>query len=253
MAAGITAKIGRFLFLASAKQILEQLKSTIDFDDIINSGKILICNLSKGLLGEDTSELFGITVLTKLQFASLRRARLQQSERRAFYIYVDEFQNFATTLFVQMLSESRKYKVFVIMAEQSTSQQSDQQAVDIILANHLFQTVNLQDEQRLLPMFSPYIEPGEISNLPAYNYYARLAAVHAQEPLSGQTLLLKSEGDEVIRDKIVKHSRKEFAKKREEVSARKSSIGTSSRKAAKTKKQSKKKSHIKAEPMIDEV
>ena len=162
MAAGITAKIGRFLFSASAKQILEQSKSTIDFDDIINSGKILICNLSKGLLGEDTSELFGITILAKLQLASLRRARLQQSERRAFYIYVDEFQNFATTSFVQMLSESRKYKVFMIMAEQSTSQQSNQQTVNIILANVgtaiCFRTGNPQDEQWLLPMFSPYIE-----------------------------------------------------------------------------------------------
>jgi putative uncharacterized protein (fragment) len=78
MVAGITAKIGRFLFSASAEQILKQLKSTVDFDDIINSGKILICNLSKRLLGEDTSELFGITVLTKLQLASLRCARLQQ-------------------------------------------------------------------------------------------------------------------------------------------------------------------------------
>lgn len=214
MSAGITAKIGRFLFSASARQILEQPKSTIDFDDIINSGKILICNLSKGLLGEDTSELFGITVLAKLQLASLRRARLKQSKRRTFYLYVDEFQNFATTSFVQMLSESRKYRVFMIMAEQSTSQQSDQQTVNIILANVgtiiCFRTGNPQDEQCLLPMFSPYIEPGEISNLPAYNYYARLAAVHAQEPLSGQTLLLENDGDEAVRDEIVKYSQRTF-------------------------------------------
>lgn len=101
-----------------------------------------------------------------------------------------------------MLSESRKYKVFVIMTEQSTSQQSDQQTVNIFLANVgtviCFRTGNPQDEQRLLPMFSPYIEPGEISNLPAYNHYARLAAVSAQEPLSGQTLLLENEGVETV-------------------------------------------------------
>ena len=256
MSAGITAKIGRFLFSASARQILEQPKSTIDFDDIINSGKILICNLSKGLLGEDTSELFGITVLAKLQLASLRRARLKQAERRTFYLYVDEFQNFATTSFVQMLSESRKYRFFMIMAEQSTSQQSDQQTVNIILANVgtiiCFRTGNPQDEQRLLSMFSPYIEPGEISNLPAYNYYARLAAVHAQEPLSGQTLLLETEVNETVRDEIVKHSRKKFARKREEISERKSSSGSLSRKAIKTNKRPKKRSQIKAEPMIDE-
>ena len=256
MSAGITAKIGRFLFSASARQILEQPKSTIDFDDIINSGKVLICKLSKGRLGEDTSELFGITVLAKLQLASLRRARLKQAERRTFYLYVDEFQNFATTSFVQMLSESRKYRVFMIMAEQSTSQQSDQQTVNIILANVgtiiCFRTGNPQDEQRLLPMFSPYIEPGEISNLPAYNYYARLAAVHAQEPLSGQTLLLENEGDEAVRDEIVKHSRKEFARKRHETSERKSSGKTVSKKATRTNRSTKKKSQVKSEPMIDE-
>lgn len=257
MSAGITAKIGRFLFSASARQILEQPKSTIDFYDIINSGKILICNLSKGLLGEDTSELFGITVLAKLQLASLRRARLKQEERRTFYLYVDEFQNFATMSFVQMLSESRKYRVFMIMAEQSTSQQSDQQTVNIILANVgttiCFRTGNPQDEQRLLPMFSPYIEPGEISNLPAYNYYARLAAVHAQEPLSGQTLLLESDGDEAVRNEIVKHSRKEFARRREEVSGQESSGRHSSRKVAKTNGRTKKKPQITAELMIDEI
>lgn len=219
MAAGITAKIGRFLFSASARQILEQPKSTMDFDDIINSGKILICNFSKGLLGEDTSELFGITVLAKLQLASLRRARVTQSERRAFYLYVDEFQNFATASFVQMLSESRKYRLFMVMAEQSTSQQSDQQMVSIILANVgtviCFRTGNPQDERVLLPLFSPYIEPGEISNLPAFNFYAKLSAIQAQEPLSGQTLLLKDEGSDTIRADAIKHSRKVFAKKQE--------------------------------------
>lgn len=238
----IATKIGRFLFSASARQILGWPKSTIDFDNVINPGRILVCNLSKDLLSGDMSELFGITVLAKLRLTSLK----QTERRRTFYLYVNEFQNFATTSFVQMLSESRKYRVFMIMAEQSTSQQSEQQTMNIILANVgaviCFRTGNPQDEQRLLPMFSPYIEPGEISNLPAYNYYARLAAVHTQEPLSGQTLLLENEGNETVRDEIVKHSRKEFARKREEVSGRKSSSGASSRKAAKTKKQSKKKS-----------
>lgn len=219
MAAGITAKIGRFLFSASAKQILEQPKSTIDFDDIINSGKILICNFSKGLIGEDTSELFGITVLAKLQLASLRRARLAQKDRKPFYLYVDEFQNFATASFVQMLSESRKYKMFMVMAEQSTSQQKDQQMVNIILANVgtviSFRTGNPSDEYALLPLFSPYIEQGEISNLPAFNFYAKLSAIQPQEPLSGQTLLLEDDGNLVIAKEAIKLSRKLFAKKQE--------------------------------------
>ena len=77
--------------------------------------------------------------------------------------------------------------------------------------------------------------------------------MHAQEPLSGQTLLLENEGNETVRDKIVKHSRKEFARKREEISERKSSGRTSSRKNTKTNKRPKKKSQVKAEPMIDEI
>lgn len=219
MAAGITAKIGRFLFSASARQILEQPKSTIDFDDIINSGKILICNFSKGLIGEDTSELFGITVLAKLQLASLRRARIAQNQRRPFYLYVDEFQNFATQSFVQMLSESRKYKLFMTMAEQSTSQQKDQQMVSIILANVgtviCFRTGNPRDEQLLLPLFAPYIEQGEISNLPAFNFYAKLSAIRPQEPMSGQTLLLEDEGSEAVATRAIGLSRKTFATKKE--------------------------------------
>ena len=217
MAAGITAKIGRFLFSASAKRILEQEKSTIDFDDIINNQKILICNFSKGLLGEDTSELLGIMVIAKLQLASLRRARLQQSERTPYYLYVDEFQNFATMSFVQMLSESRKYKLFLTMAEQSTSQQDDQQMVNIILANVgtiiCFRTGNPADEQALLQMFSPYIEKGEIANLPAFNYYVRIAAIHSQEPLSGETLLIKDKSASAmdVHQAIIDNSRKNYA------------------------------------------
>lgn len=206
MSAGITAKIGRFLFSASAKRILEQPKSSINFEDILDEGKILICNFSKGLIGEDTSELFGITILAKLQLASLRRARLKQSERKPFYLYVDEFQNFATASFVQMLSESRKYKLFLTMAEQSTSQQKDQQMVQIILANvgtvMCFRTGNPADEKLLLPLFSPYIEQGEISNQPPFNFYARFASTKSQEPLSGQTIVLESDGDEDIAERV---------------------------------------------------
>ncbi len=227
MAAGITAKIGRFLFSASARQILEQPRSTIDFDNIINSGKILVCNLSKGLLGEDTSELFGITILAKLQLATLRRARIEQTERRPFYLYVDEFQNFATTSFVQLLSEARKYKMYLTMAEQSTSQQDDQQMVSIILANVgtviCFRTGNPQDERLLLPLFSPFIEQGEINNLPAYNFYAKLSALQPQEPMSGQTLLLEDQGSSKIANMVKEYSKKNYARKQQQSSNESSS------------------------------
>lgn len=220
MAAGITAKIGRFLFSASARRVLEQPKSTIDFEDILASKKILICNFSKGMLGEDTSTLFGTTVLAKLQTAALRRARIAEQERTPFYLYVDEFQNFATMSFVQMLSEARKYKLFLTMAEQSTSQQDQQRLVDIILANVgtvvVFRSGSPADERLVLPLFSPFIAQGEIANLPAYSYYVRIAAVQAQEPMSGMTVVVSDHGSLETARQVVQSSRKLYAKEIEQ-------------------------------------
>jgi len=219
MAAGITAKIGRFLFSASARRMIEQPKSTINFEDILAGRKILICNFSKGLLGEDTSALFGTTVLAKLQTASLRRARIGQSRRTPYYLYVDEFQNFATTGFVQMLSEARKYKLFLTMAEQSTSQQDEQRLVDIILANVgtvvCFRSGSPADERLVLPLFMPFIQQGEIANLPSYSYYVRISAVTAQEPMSGMTVVVEETGDESIARRVIESSRQLYAKKAE--------------------------------------
>jgi len=219
MVAGITAKVGRFLFSGASKRVLEQKKSTIDFDEILDQQKILICNFSKGLLGEDTSTLFGTTILAKLQLASLKRARKKAVDRKTYYLYVDEFQNFATMSFVQMLSEARKYKLFLTMAEQSTSQQDQQRLVDIILANVgtvvCFRSGSPADERLILPLFYPLIEQGEIANLPAYSYYVRISAVDAQEPMSGVTVLLKDEGSQTIADQVIDSSRNTYAKKYE--------------------------------------
>jgi Type IV secretion-system coupling protein DNA-binding domain len=215
MAAGITAKIGRFLFSASAKRFLEQSKSTIDFDDILANKKILICNFSKGLLGEDTSALFGTTILAKLQTAALRRARVEDSKRNPYYLYVDEFQNFATMSFVQMLSEARKYKLLLTMAEQSTSQQDQQRLVDIILANVgtivCFRSGSPADERLVLPLFRPFINEGEIANLPAYSFYVRIAALQAQEPMSGYTVVINDVGSGNISKWVTESSRKQYA------------------------------------------
>jgi len=217
MAAGITAKIGRFLFSASAKRVLEQPKSTVNFEDVLASKKILICNFSKGMLGEDTSALFGTTILAKLQTAALRRARIGEQNRVPFYLYVDEFQNFATMSFVQMLSEARKYKLFLTMAEQSTSQQDQQRLVDIILANVgtivCFRSGSPADERLVLPLFSPFIDQGEIANLPAYSYYVRIAAINAQEPMSGVTVVVEDKGSEAVAKQVIKSSRLLYTKK----------------------------------------
>ncbi len=215
MVSPVTARIGRFLFSPSAKRILEQEKSTINFDEILDTKKIFICNLSKGNIGEDTSEVMGVMILNKIQLAALKRARREQSLRNQFYLYVDEFQNFATPSFVQMLSESRKYGLNLIIAEQSTSQQSDKNLTHIILANVgtvvSFRSANPIDEDLLLRQFSPYVNRGEIANLPAYRFYMKSAAIHPEEPFSGETVPLNLDTSKEHRELLITTSRTRHA------------------------------------------
>lgn len=211
----ITSRIGRFLFSPSAKRILEQKKSTINFEQILDEGKILICNLSKGKLGEDTSEVLGILILTKIQLAALKRARVSQEKRRPFYLYVDEFQSFATPSFIQMLSEARKYKVFLTMAEQSTSQQKDRNLVNVVLANVgtvvSFRSANPEDEKLMLPQFAPYVEQGEIANLPVYRFYMKISAISPEESFSGETIPITINEDNKKVEGLIQASRDNFA------------------------------------------
>lgn len=215
MVGGVTAKVGRFLFSPTARRILEQKKSTINFDEILDQGKILICNFSQGNLGEDTARLLGTTVLTKIQQAALRRARLPKSKRRPFYLYVDEFQNFATLSFIKLLSEGRKYGLSVCIAEQSTSQQKDKSIVNNILANVTtvvtFRSANPLDEELMLSQFAPYVGQGDIPNLPRYNFYIKISALESEEPFSGETILTPIEKDQKNYDALIQASRKNNA------------------------------------------
>ena len=217
MISPITNKIGRFLFSPTAKRILEQGKSTINFDTIMNEGKILLCNLAKGKIGEDNSSVFGVLIMAKIQLAALKRARMKPEERKDFYLYVDEFQNFATPAFAQILSEARKYKLNAILAHQTTSQLEDISLVNITLANTgtviCFRTANPEDERMILPQFQPYISQGEIASLPSYHFYMRLGALNPEEPFSGVTVPVMIEYSQNRVDEVIESSRKLYTKK----------------------------------------
>ncbi len=213
---GPIARIERYERSVAAKRMLEQPKSTIDFDNILNSNKILICNFSKGRLGEDTSALFAVTVLAKLQLAAWRRDDIPEEDRIPFYLYVDEFQLFATEAFMGLFSEARKYKLFVTIAQQSVSQLKEKEMLNTILDNVgtmvAFRSKSPDTEKLLLHQFSPYIEPGEILNLPAYNFYMKIAAIEPQEPLSGETVVVaKDEASEETAEEVIQESRKRWA------------------------------------------
>jgi len=215
MVSGVTAKIGRFLFSPTAKRMLEQPKSTINFDEILSSGKILICNLAEGKLGEDTSQLLGTTIISKLQQAFMRRVRTSASNRKPFYLFVDEFQNFATTSFTKLLSGGRKFGLRLTIAEQSTAQQDDRNMVNVILANTgtiiCFRTASPIDEELMLAQFSPYVKKGDIGNLPRFRFYMKLSAVEPEEPFSGETIPITLDRDPERFKKLIETSRKNYA------------------------------------------
>ncbi|MGH7158364.1 MAG: type IV secretory system conjugative DNA transfer family protein [Candidatus Saccharimonadales bacterium] len=216
MTKGVTQRIDRFNISAPAKRMLGQVKSTINFEDIMNSGKILICNFAHGEIDEDESALFGTTILAKLKMAAERRASMPEDERRPFYLYVDEFQNFATTPFVKMLSSSRKYKLFLTIAEQSTKQQEEDRLTEAILSNVstvvCFRTGSHADEELMLHTLEPYIVKGEISNLPTYNFYIRIQAEESLDAISGKTIVLpRDEANEDRAVEVIKASQDAYA------------------------------------------
>lgn len=215
MISGVTAKVGRFLFSPTARRILEQPHSTINFDDILDSEKILICNLAEGKLGEDTSQLLGTTIIAKIHQAAMRRARQEASERTPFYLFIDEFQNFATTSFTKLLSSGRKFGLRLTIAEQSTAQQDDHNIADVILANTgtviCFRTASPIDEELMLSQFAPYVDKGKIGNLPRYHFYMKLSALEPEEPFSGTTFPIVTKRDQEKIQNIIGISRKNYA------------------------------------------
>ncbi len=215
MISGVTAKVGRFLLSPTAKRILEYEKSSINFDKILDEGKILICNLSEGKLSEDTSHLLGTTIITKIHQAAQRRARVDKEQRRPFYLFVDEFQNYATTSFNRLLTGGRKFGLRITIAEQSTAQQDDRSVVNVIIANvaniFCFQTASPIDEDLMLRQFAPYVERGDITNLPRYQFYMKRSSLTPEEPFSGQTLPIKIQKDKKKIETLIEASRKNYA------------------------------------------
>jgi hypothetical protein len=215
----ITNKLGRFLTTSMTRNILNQKQSKLNFDEIINSGKILICDLSKGKIGEDTSSFLGSLILAKLQLAALNRVHIPMEKRSDFFLYIDEFQNFATVTFAQILSEARKYRLNTILAHQTISQIEDKDLLKVILANVgtiiSFRTSNPSDEDFLLPLFSPQVEKNEISNLPSYNFYIKINALIPQDAFTGMIPNFTVLPDKNIQQNVLEFSRNTYSLKQE--------------------------------------
>src|SRR3989339_1847150 len=177
--APIQNKVGQFLSTFVIRNIVGQQKSTINIFDLMNEGKILLVNVSKGRIGEDNSRLIGGMLITKIQLAAMERVRIPEDERKDFYLYVDEFQNFATDSFVNILSEARKYRLDLTIAHQYTAQLVTRESSsmrDSIFGNVgtmiIFRT-GAEDTKYLEKEFDPEFTPGDIVNLPNYKIYLK--------------------------------------------------------------------------------
>jgi hypothetical protein len=166
-------KIGEFLVNPLLRRIVGQPKSSFDLRQVMDEGKILLVNLAKGKIGEDTAALLGAMLVTKLGLAALSRADVPENQRLDFHLYVDEFPLFTTTSFAGMLSEMRKYRLCLTLAHQFLGQ-VEESVRDAILGNAgtlISFRVGLSDAELLEKEFFPEFRANDLVSLPNYNVY----------------------------------------------------------------------------------
>lgn len=215
----ILNKVGQFLSSPIIRNILGQPQSTLDLRFAMDHKKIIIVNLSKGKIGEDTSSLLGSMIITKFQLDAMSRANLPESERTDFYLYVDEFQNFATDSFATILSEARKYKLNLTMANQYIAQMPEEvrDAVFGNVGSILSFQVGFDDAEYLSGQYGEEVLPPDLVALSKYTAYSRLLIDGMpSKTFSFDTLPPpKLEVEEGRREKVIKLSRERYSTHRE--------------------------------------
>ena len=217
--APIQNKVGQFLSSSLIRNIVGQTKSAFNVREIMDGEKILIMNLSKGRIGEDNSALLGAMMITKIQLAAMARVDMPESEREDFYLYVDEFQNFATESFKNILSEARKYKLNLILAHQYIAQ-LDETVRDAVFGNVgtiVTFRVGAMDSEVLEKEFEPIFYANDLVNLTKYHIYLKLMIDGvATNPFSAGTIEPIDLIDTIDNyDKIIKVSRERYGTEKE--------------------------------------
>jgi len=217
--APIQNKVGRFLSSALIRNILGQTKSSFNMREIMDGQKILLINLSKGRVGEDNSALLGAMMITKIQLAAMSRVNISENERKDFYLYVDEFQNFATESFAGILSEARKYRLNLILAHQYIEQIDEAVAAAVFgnVGTIIAFRVGAADAEFLEKEFYPTFTQFDLVNLAKYQTYLKLMIDGvASEGFSANTLPPIDEefSNPEIKDKVIRVSRERYASPR---------------------------------------
>lgn len=189
--APIQNKIGQFLSNPILRRVVSQPKSSFDLKKIMDEGKILLVNLAKGKIGEDSASLLGAMLIAKIGLTALSRQGTEEEKRKDFYLYVDEFQSFATSSFVDILSEARKYRLNLVLANQYLGQ-IDEKVREAILGNVGTITsfrLGTEDAKCLAQEFYPAFDVEDLINLPSYSIYLKLMVDgKTSPPFSADTL-----------------------------------------------------------------
>lgn len=208
----ILNRMTKFALSPTLAGILGQANAMLSFFDVIQNRKILLVNLSKGRIGEDTAQLLGSLIVSQIQLAIMRRAEMPKELREPYFLYVDEFQNFTTSAFEKILSEARKYKLCLTLAHQYISQ-LDEKTKNAILANVgtiiMFQSYP-QDAQALRPELGQY-EPTDVTNLNTALHEALCKpATQSKDTFKFQTMAPLKFSESYV-DRIVAYTRENYA------------------------------------------
>jgi len=214
--APILNKVGQFLTSIPLRNIVGQRQSAFDFRQVMDQGKILVVNLAKGKIGEDNCALLGAMIVTKIQLAAMSRADVPETRRRPFYLYVDEFHNFLTLSFADILAESRKYGVNLVLAHQYL-EQLDEKLRAAVLGNVgtlISFRVGVEDARILAREFYPTFSESDLANLPNHHIYLKLLIDGApSQPFSAITTPPQTQKTS-HKDAIVAMSRTQWARPR---------------------------------------
>jgi len=214
----LISKVGRFVENEMMRNIIGQSKSSFDFRDVMDNQKILLVNLSKGKTGDVNSELLGLIIVSKLQMAALGRADMPEDERKDFYLYIDEFQNFITDSIATILSEARKYRLNLVIAHQYINQlvkDGDTTVKDAVFGNvgtTLVARIGPEDVDTFEQIYSPDFSGYDLINSPKYTWYTKMIVDNSQEKPFTMNINLAPKGDKELAEAIKELSRLKYGR-----------------------------------------
>jgi len=222
----LISKVGRFVENEMMRNIMGQQKSGFNFRDIMDNQKILLVNLAKGTTGEVNAKLLGLIIVAKLQMAAMTRAELPESERKDFYLYIDEFQNFVTDSISTILSEARKYRLDLIIAHQYMGQLTDEKGRSDIKnavmgnAGTFFSfRIGPDDAEILSKEFAPTFNAYDLINVPQFTCYVKLLIDNTASKPFNMLVYPPIKGNRELANAIKELSRLKYGRDKTEVEA----------------------------------